>query len=199
MSTAIPSWRAPIRKSAATTVSGFGQRHTSAIAASTTLQLTTTDTQLRRSSISRRSRTSSRVSASRHCSMLSTLVMRRSSPRGGDWLVDEPRVDGAPAMRDAELGHERCPGAAAELVVLAHRRDERVTLAGGADLLGQQRVEHQALNHLAARHERLDHRLLGRDGADAPRALRDPPRDLAVRGADGVGAPKPTGARFRPR
>jgi hypothetical protein len=81
MSTARPSWRVPIRNSAATIVSGLVHTATSAIAAKVIPQSSAIDPQLFQSLIASHASISSRVTSSRHevCGC-PVCVLRSSSP-----------------------------------------------------------------------------------------------------------------------
>jgi hypothetical protein len=56
-----------------------------------------------------------------------------------------------------EAGQEAGPAGAAAAVVAAHRLHQRVSVGRIEDLLGEQRIEHELLDHATAHQERLAH------------------------------------------
>ena len=116
MSTARPSWRVPIRNSAATIVSGFVHTATSAIAANAIAQSSAIDAQLFQSFIASHASISSRVTSVapgglRLCGCAHAMLPPISSRALGETFRRPARVRGRGAMRDAEAPEEAGPAA----------------------------------------------------------------------------------------
>ena len=143
-----------------------GQAATSAIAAKTRPQ-STRDREPGAPVRSARSSAwiSSRESASRQCAGL-RVAGREAATHGGSSRASQrgaSRRRRCACRRACALprtpwrSRKRGPAGAAESVVAAHRRDQRVALGDRHDRLGQQRIEHELADHAPAEQERLDH------------------------------------------